>query len=501
MAQFYSLEEAAGVLGMSPEDLQAKAQHREIRAFMDSGTWRFRVADIDELARRRGQGSTPDFSTSDPELSISDLDLHGSDSGDHNVSEFNLGTAKPNLGQNTIDLPAFGSDDDDKDVLLDDLSVPPGLLSGSGSSSTILGMNHPGKMPSDSDIRVVPGFLKGGSDSDVRLSPVDSHKPSDADTNATFVDEGSALFPLSPNDTAVRKSPLGSSAEVPAGHDSDFELNPSSLVGALQPESGSDFELSALDDSEEFDPSSLRSPADSDVTAAPAADSGINLGKPSDSGINLGSFADSFVNDSIELAPLEEEDNVPKAKPKAAAPAKPKAALAATPPPVARKGEKDIFEDTDFEVDALDSGEGDDRTMQLATGGSDFDLDESESASEVFAIDEEDVDDNAATTMKAALDDESGEFDSEADEVGGSGWDVDSEATPARSSASQGTVIPTSRDNAEWGGLWVGFLTVGTIFALLLAMVGVDLVRNLYDFQGGGPASGIIQALAGLMPK
>ena len=57
-------------------------------------------------------------------------------------------------------------------------------------------------------------------------------------------------------DTAVRVSPFaGSSAEVPASvSDSDFELNPSSeLVDALQPDSGSDFELSALDASDEFE--------------------------------------------------------------------------------------------------------------------------------------------------------------------------------------------------------------------------------------------------------
>jgi hypothetical protein len=67
MAQFYNLEEAARVLGMSPEELKAKAQQREVRAFMDSGSWRFRVADVDELARRRGLGS-------DPELPMPDLD-------------------------------------------------------------------------------------------------------------------------------------------------------------------------------------------------------------------------------------------------------------------------------------------------------------------------------------------------------------------------------------------------------------------------------------------
>ena len=68
MAQFYTLEEAARVLGMSPEELQAKAQQREVRAFLDGGSWRFRVVDVDELARRRGLGS-------DAELRLSDLDV------------------------------------------------------------------------------------------------------------------------------------------------------------------------------------------------------------------------------------------------------------------------------------------------------------------------------------------------------------------------------------------------------------------------------------------
>ena len=68
MAQFYTLEEAARVLGMSSEDLKSKAQHREIRAFLDGGSWRFRVVDIDELARRRGLGS-------DAELRLSDLEV------------------------------------------------------------------------------------------------------------------------------------------------------------------------------------------------------------------------------------------------------------------------------------------------------------------------------------------------------------------------------------------------------------------------------------------
>ncbi|HEY2156183.1 MAG TPA: helix-turn-helix domain-containing protein [Isosphaeraceae bacterium] len=505
MAQFYTLEEAARVLGMGPEELKAKAQHREIRAFMDSGSWRFRVADVDELARRRGLGSDPDFSLSDPELSLSKLDLESpapiSESEELNLSEFQLGTAKPDLGQPTMDIAAHGSDPE-KDVVVDDLSLP----GATSSSSTILGMKSGGKLPSDSDVRLAPH--------------VGPKAPSDSDVTLVSDDQSVLDFPTAKaGDTAVRQSPMvGSSAEVAAGpkppgdSDSDFELTPSSVIDALQPESGSDFELSAIDASDEFDSTPLRGPSDSDVTASTPADSGINLGRPSDSGINLGGIEGMNLSaDSIELAPLS-GSNI-KASPKPAAKAKPsdtvkpgsKSPLSATPPPRVGKGEKDIFEDTDFEVDALGSDESDDRTMQIEAT-SDFDLDESDSASEVFAIDEEDVDESAATAMgPAVLDEEdSGEFGADEDSgIASSGWDVDSEPVAAVSpvATSGGTMISARGESAEWGGLWVGFLGVGTILTLLAAFVSIDLMRNLYDYHGNGPASGIINTLAGLFPK
>ena len=105
MAQFYTLEEAARVLGMSPEELKSKAQHREIRAFLDGGSWRFRVVDIDELARRRGLGS-------DAELRLSDLEVpaaSGENVEDLDLSEFQLGVAKPDLANETMDLSAMKS--------------------------------------------------------------------------------------------------------------------------------------------------------------------------------------------------------------------------------------------------------------------------------------------------------------------------------------------------------------------------------------------------------
>ena len=58
---YYTLDEAAKILGMSTEDLSHMAQKRDVRAFADRGTWRFRTQDIEELARRKGIGSNPDL--------------------------------------------------------------------------------------------------------------------------------------------------------------------------------------------------------------------------------------------------------------------------------------------------------------------------------------------------------------------------------------------------------------------------------------------------------
>ncbi len=50
-----------------------------------------------------------------------------------------------------------------------------------GSSSVIIGMGTGGKLPSDSDVRLVPDNPKGASDSDVRLGTPGFKAPSDSD--------------------------------------------------------------------------------------------------------------------------------------------------------------------------------------------------------------------------------------------------------------------------------------------------------------------------------
>src|SRR4051812_2042623 len=60
MQQYYTLEEAASRLQMSPDELREMAKSKKIRAFQDRGTWRFRTQDVEELARSRGAGSDPE---------------------------------------------------------------------------------------------------------------------------------------------------------------------------------------------------------------------------------------------------------------------------------------------------------------------------------------------------------------------------------------------------------------------------------------------------------
>jgi len=506
MAQFYTLEEAARVLGMSPEELGRKAQSGEIHAFLDSGTWRFRVVDIDEMARRQGLGS-------DAELRLSDLDAPtlgaADDLEDLDLSEFQLGTAKPDLGAETAQFSAGGSD---HDVVIDDLSVPPSPVT--GSSSVIIGMQSGGNHPSDSDVRLVPDEGPGVSDSDIRLASPDPSRRLLSDSDVTLIKDDTTEHGLmasgsdddsgaisSASETVFRPSPVaGSSAEVSAAEpndDSDFELSPASdLVDALEPESGSDFELGAIDDaSDEFEATPLK-PSDSDVTAADPNLSGINLSRPSDSGINLLGPGFGAGAESIELAPLSDEDLPTTGRAAASAP---KAKPSPAPQPAAGSGEKDIFDDTDFEVDASFDDDSDDKTVQIQTG-SDFDVD-SDSGSEVFAIGEEDVDQNAATAMAPSAfaeeedEEEDDGFDAVVSDEVASAWAADDSG--ASSVQSPGMVI-SREPTAEWDGLAVGLLAVASLFIFLSVFLAYDLMQNLYEFNEGGVASGLVRSISGM---
>jgi excisionase family DNA binding protein len=57
MVQYYTLDQAAQLLRVTPDQLREMVNSRKVRAFQDRGTLRFRTQDIDEMARSQGMGS------------------------------------------------------------------------------------------------------------------------------------------------------------------------------------------------------------------------------------------------------------------------------------------------------------------------------------------------------------------------------------------------------------------------------------------------------------
>ena len=58
--KYLSLDEAAQKLGLRNDELNRLREKGEVRGFADRGTWKFKVEDIEELARSRQADSSPE---------------------------------------------------------------------------------------------------------------------------------------------------------------------------------------------------------------------------------------------------------------------------------------------------------------------------------------------------------------------------------------------------------------------------------------------------------
>ena len=147
MADFYSMEEAARVLGISLDELKKKIQSGDLRQVGGGNAPQFRKSDVDEFARRQGLGSDPDVQS---ELSLDDLDFN----------DIFLGQGESDLGAHTVGI--------------DKAEVQSALKPAAEKPSS------PGGKPGESDIQIVRVSPQGASDSDVRISPIAGKKgPSD----------------------------------------------------------------------------------------------------------------------------------------------------------------------------------------------------------------------------------------------------------------------------------------------------------------------------------
>jgi excisionase family DNA binding protein len=505
--EYLDLDEAAQQLGITAEELNRKAQRREIRAFADRGTWKFRKQDIDEHARQAGIGSGAEIVFGDLDDALPVLDTGSSDQ--ILLPDMPADGSPGGSGARVIGMDQRGGTPSDSDVRL---VVDAGKKKGSDSDVKLVGP----KPPSDSDVKVVTTPGAGLSDSDVKIAGpapgdsdvrLDQYKaPSDsgirlspdpevgaAGSDVTqdlpvfreMQDEGLSIKSGSSGEQAVAKEPDSDFDLGLTQADSDFEL------GTASPPQGSDSGITlAMDDNIGLMPSDEEpsTPSKRDVTAHSPSSSGISLGNPADSGIAL-----------------DEPPARPGGMPSKAKPA------------------SDVFE-TDFEVPVLDSDSAlgtvtSDDTAKLTSdsdfdvSGSDFDLEGSDSSSHVLALEgEESADESAATSMAPAPQEEQWEEDLQGEEepeferktsVMPAAQD---EGLPAADSGPMAgpPLAPIAGPEAEWTGFDVGILTTSALLMVLLGMVMFDMVRTMWGWEDGQYLmyqSPILDWMKGLMPK
>lgn len=161
---FYTLEEAAAKLNVSPQQLRQMAQRGEVRAFMDRGTWRFRASEVDDLARRLGLSSSSELETAGPKTPKPAAPATGD--GPRTPKPAQSPRSSASKASESRPTMLAGPDVFPFDIA----SEPTGGVSVDLASLFAQGPKAPG---SDSDVRLVPE----GSDINLQVLPLDESKP------------------------------------------------------------------------------------------------------------------------------------------------------------------------------------------------------------------------------------------------------------------------------------------------------------------------------------
>lgn len=388
--RYYTAEEAAQVLGITPGEVTQRRERNELRGLKDGATWKFKVEDIEALAHRLKAGAT----------------------------------APPDEG----------------DVLASEVELGP---SSSGKSGTVLG---PGKAH-DSDIQLAGSDVKLAG-SDIKLAGSDIKPKSDVKLEDT-------LPPLPTPEEEALDLRLESEAVAEAA------AQPAAPAGKKA--GGSEIELAGggLDDDDV-----VLGGSSSGSNVSIAGDSGISLVSPTDSGLSL--------EEPVEL-PASEDDSL-------------------------ELGEDDMLTfadaaDTESPTELKSDDEFLLTPLEEAAEG-----EESESASQVIALDAGPVSDTAATLVgtgrpggAAAMLDE---------ELGGVGVLPAAPAAPAAPAGAPpaaglfepgvgaaaaplpaGAPVAVALPEAPYTGWNIAALGACVVLLILCGWVAFDLVLNMWSWN------------------
>jgi hypothetical protein len=418
--KYYTIDEAAAFLGITPAEINLRRERNELRGLRDGANWKFKAEDVESLARRI----------------------------------------------RSQEISAAG-DDDTGEVLLSEVALGG---SDAGTSGTVIG-GKKGKGKTDSDLRL--------AESDVKLGGSGVKKPGSGTKKAG----GSAV------DLAAGKKPA-----PPAGRD-DLDLT-------------IDEEL-LLDDEVPLDDKKLGSSAGKKPASAVGKKSGSGVGRrPGDSAVNVGGR--KLDDDDLVIGGSGSGSDVTIGSDSGIS--------LVDPTDSGLSLEEPLELERDAEDDSLELGEDDMLTFSEEGGaeaGAEADAsagmrteegfqltpleeaaeEDSESGSQVIALEGAPVSDAAPTMiasspgpMAAAMLDE--DFAGAASPFG-LGAAAPAPGSPLGASQpmyadqSGGAAVPSMiTPEAPYTGLQVTSLIFCTIFLILCGMMGYELLRNMWSWNG-----------------
>jgi hypothetical protein len=246
MAQkYYNSSEAAKILGKTVEQVKEMLERRELHGYRDGADWKFKVEDIDRVAK-------------------------------------NAPPAGP------------GADDDVGDVLLSEVTLG---QSDPGLSGTVIGLNAAGRLAVDSDIRL--------AESDLALSALNEGSTETAKRKAQAAKaKGDSSQLLLSDELKLGESPIviggkaaGGSSAIDIGGKSEDDL----VLGGSS--TGSDVTLGGDSGISLVDPSDSGFSLETPVNLGPSSEEPLELGE--DDVVAAGSGA-LKTDDEFLLTPLEE---------------------------------------------------------------------------------------------------------------------------------------------------------------------------------------------------
>jgi hypothetical protein len=499
MAQgYYTLDEAAKILGTTAEKLTKLAQDptwlKKVHAFRDQKILRFRSQDIDALAGQGGLGERPSSGPITPATPVAkgggdpgvfDFPMpdSGHDSGSSSKSDVKLGVMPESSGGSKPDSPVSPKP---SSSVRKKTMMPPGSRVDSGVRLV--------PMDSSEDVEAIQHEAGRGTDSDVALGGPGSH-PS-----------GGKAYP-GPGEETEEVDLDAEMRKAGMGHTPKSKVKPKSGVGERghfevaedRPRAGSDesteLDLSAEDiQLEHGEDVSLGELTPKDKIKGASGTSGLQMHSPADSGVDLEKAGEADESE-FELS-LEASDHGKGHGPKTPAAAEPEGSSefeltledsGKLAPLEEEGGDKDIFE-SDFDMPALEEESGseavalDEPDTELDSS-SDFDLAlnegdaaaEGESGSQVVTLDEEEADEAAATVARPRSKLAEKEEAEEIDEL------VGEEAEPEEAAA---VAAPT-----EWGLLPAIVMTLALLIMIFVGLMSFELVHSMWGYKQPSKAS------------